>query len=107
MAFCKDAYHSGSNCYLYMLNGRKKKYAQLFVKTVKTQYLGESGTRLEGVLLLVSLHQSPITCQAEVADDVKSMLGFFFIFYKKPSLLKNVNLLLEGQQLLGISHINV
>lgn len=104
MPFRKDAYHSGSNCYLYMLNSRKKKYAQLFVEAVKTQYLGESGTWLEDVILPVSLHQSPIACQAEVADDVKSTLGFFFIFNKKPSLLKNVNLLLEGQQLLGISH---
>ena len=104
MPFCKDAYHPGSDCYLYMLNSGKKKYAQLFVETIKTQYLGESGTKLEGVLLPVSFHQSPIASQAEVADDVKSTLGFFFIFNKKPSLLKNIYLLLERQQLLGISH---
>ena len=35
---------------------------------------------------------------------IKSILGFFFILYKKPSLFKNVYLLLERQQLFGISH---
>lgn len=104
MPFCKNAYHSGTDCNLYMLNGRKEKNAQLFIKTIKVQYLGESGTRLEYVLLPISLHQSPITCQAEVADNVKGILGFFLILYKKPSLFKNVYLLLKRQQLLGISH---
>ena len=87
-----------------MLNGRKEKDAQLFIKAIKTHYLGESGTWLEYVLLPVNLHQAPIASQAEVADDVKGILGFILILYKKPSLFKNVYLLLKRQQLLGISH---
>lgn len=103
MPFCKDAYHSGSYCNLYLLDGGKEKNAQLSIKAIKAHYLGESGTGLEDVLLSVCLHQAPIARQAEVADDVKGILGFFIILYKKPSLFKNVNLLLKRQQLLCIS----
>ena len=59
MPLCKDANHSGSDCYLYLLNSRKEENAQLLVKTIKTHYLGESGTGLEDVLLSVSFHKSP------------------------------------------------
>jgi hypothetical protein len=104
MPFCKDANHSGSDCNLNLLNGVKEKYAQLFVKVIKTQYLGESRTGLENVSLSVSLHQSPVACQTKIVDNVKSTFGFFLVFYKKPSLLQNVNLLLEREQLLGVSH---
>ena len=58
MPFCKDANHSGSDYNLYMLNSRKDENAQLLVETIKTHYLGESGTGLEDVLPSVSLHQS-------------------------------------------------
>ena len=46
----------GSNCYLYMLNGRKEEYAQLFIEMIEAHYLGKSGIRLERMLLPVSLH---------------------------------------------------
>ena len=104
MPFCKDTYHPGSYSNFYMLNGRKEEHTQLFVETIKTHYLGESGIGLESVLLPVCLHQSPIASQTEVADNIKSILGFFLILYEKTSLFKNVNLLLERKQLFGISH---
>ena len=107
MQFCKDANHSGSDCNLYLLNGGKEKYAQLFVTAIKTQYLGESRTGLENVLPSVSLHQSPVARQTKIADNVKSTFGFFLILNKKTSLLKNVYLLLEREQLLRISHTRI
>ena len=107
MSFCKNAYYSGSDCYLYMLNGRKEENTQFFVETIKTQYLGESGTILEDVLLPICLHQSPIACQTEVADDVKGILGLCIIINLKPTLFKNVYLLLEREQLFRISHASI
>ena len=104
MSFCKKANHSGSDGNLNLLYGGKDEYAQLFIETIEAHYLGEMGTWLECVLLPIRLHQSPIACQAEVADGVECVLGFFIILYKKPPLLKNVYLLLKREQLLRISH---
>ena len=104
MSFCKKANHSGSDGNLNLLYGGKDEYAQLFIETIEAHYLGEMGTWLECVLLPIRLHQSPIACQAEVADGVECILGFFIILYKKPPLLKNVYLLLKREQLLRISH---
>ena len=104
MSFCKKANHSGSDGNLNLLYGGKEEDAQLFIKTIEAYYLRESGTGLECVLLSVCFHQSPIACQAEIADGVECILGFFIILYKKPPLLKNVYLLLKREQLLRISH---
>ena len=102
--FCKDTYHSGPDGNLYVLDGRKDENAQLFVKTIEVNYLGESGTWLECVLLPICLHQSPIASQTEIADGVKCVFGFFLILNKKSSLFQNIYLLLEGQQLFSVSH---
>ena len=91
-------------CNLYMLDGRKDENAQLFIELIKTQYLRETGTRLEDMLLPVCFHQSPISCQAEIAYCIKSILCFFVTFYKKSSLLENFYLLLEREKLFSISH---
>ena len=104
MPFCKNANHSGSDGDLNLLDGGKEEDAQLFIKTIEAYYLRESGTGLECVLLSVCFHQSPIACQAEIADGVECIPGFFIILYKKPPLLKNVYLLLKREQLLRISH---
>ena len=100
----KDAYHSGPDGNLYLLDGRKDEDAQLFIKMIKTHYLGESGTWLECVLLPICLHQSPIASQTEIADGVKCVFGFILILNKKSSLFQNVYLLLECKQLFSVSH---
>ena len=107
MSFCKKANHSGSDGNLNLLYGGKDEYAQLFIETIEAHYLGEMGTWLECVLLPIRLHQSPIACQAEVADGVECVLGFFLILYYEATLFKNVYLLLECKQLLSVSHKRV
>ena len=107
MSFCKKANHSGSDGNLNLLDGGKDEYAQLFIETIEAHYLGEMGTWLECVLLPIRLHQSPIACQAEVADGVECILGFFLVLYYESSLFQNVYLLLECKQLLSVSHKRV
>ena len=107
MSFCKKANHSGSDGNLNLLYGGKDQYAQLFIETIEAHYLGEMGTWLECVLLPIRLHQSPIACQAEVADGVECVLGFFLVLYYESSLFQNVYLLLECKQLLSVSHKRV
>ena len=104
MPFCKDAYHSGSDSDLNLLDGGKDENTQLFIKTIEAYYLRKSGTGLECVLLSVCFHQSPIACQTEIADGVKCVPGFFLILDKKPSLFQNVYLLLKREQLFSVSH---
>ena len=86
------------------LDGCKDEQAQLFIKVIETDYQIEMGVWLKNMTLLVCLHQSPIACQAEVADGVKNRDCFCLIVDYKSSLLQNIYLLLESEELLGVSH---
>lgn len=107
MAFCKQTNHSGTNGDFNLLNRREEKKSQFLVKMVEVNDLRKLGTRLKSMLLLVYFHQSPISCQTKITDGVKSIFSFSIIFNLKPSLLQNVNLLLERKQLLSISHSRI
>jgi len=86
------------------LDGCKDEQAQLFIKVIETDYQIEMGVWLKNMTLLVCLHQSPIACQAEVADGVKNRDCFCLIVDYESSLLQNIYLLLESEELLGVSH---
>ena len=104
MPLGKQTNHSGTDSYLYLLNGRKNEQTQFFVKVIKTDDVRKMGARLKDVQPLISLHQAPISCQSEITDRIKGGNGLRLVFDDKTSLLQNINLLLQRKQLLGISH---
>ena len=104
MSFCKQSYHSGTNGDFNLLDSREYEKAQLFVEMIEAKDFGESGAWPEKMLLLVCLHQPPVTCQPKITDSIQCVLGLFFILYLKTSLFENVDLLLKGEQLLGVFH---
>ena len=105
--FSKYAYHLGTNSDLYMLYCRKYQNTKFFIETIKTHDLRESGAWLENMPLLVCFHQPPIARQSEITDGIKRIPSLCVILNLKPTLFKNVYLLLNGKQWLGVSHKHI
>ncbi len=104
MSFRKQSDETSANSHFYLLDGSKNEHTQLFIKMVKTDNLREVRAWLENMILLVCLHQSPITGKTKIADGVKCGLRIFLIVKKESSLFQNVYLLLDREQLFSVSH---
>ena len=76
---------------------------QFCVETINGNDVAEVGVGLENMTLLVNLHRPPIIGQTKIACPVKDGQCLNFVINNKPSLLQSLNLLNEGNGLLGNS----
>lgn len=95
---------TGAHRDLYLLNSSKNEHTQFLIKMVEAENLREVRVWLEGMILLVCLHQTPIASKSKIADSVQCRLCFYFILDDKSSLLQNRNLLIECEKLFCIFH---